>query len=274
MTQSIAASSGRTTCTKCGGVGIFYDPRVEVGRYGQLQLCGCIECGCGGQAPYRYWDDDSRSQWCHCRSYRRKMTETNRHFRQADMPERYKWKFIDDFHIVAPDGTPIKLADTVHRYIETLIGAEAEPRRGCLLYGNPGTGKTLLGCIAINELMLRWTKPGRYLSLSLKYFQKLRDTYSEESVRYGQTWQILEELCNMPYLILDDFGIQRGTEWEMEMLYDLVDARYGDERFTVVTTNKPLEEIKALSQGRIYSRLVEMCQLIPMDGPDYRLHQQ
>jgi DNA replication protein DnaC len=60
----------------------------------------------------------------------------------------------------------------------------------------------------------------------------------------------------------------------MEMLYDLVDARYGDERFTVVTTNKPLEEIKALSHGRIYSRLVEMCQLIPMDGPDYRLHQQ
>ena len=43
----------------------------------------------------------------------------------------------------------------------------------------------------------------------------------------------------MPYLVLDDFGIQRGTEWEIEMLYDLVDARYGDQRFTVVTTTSP-----------------------------------
>ena len=58
------------------------------------------------------------------------------------------------------------------------------------------------------------------------------------------------------------------------MLFDLVDARYSDERYTVVTTNKPLEEIKALSHGRIYSRLVEMCQVISMEGLDYRSHMQ
>ena len=78
----------------------------------------------------------------------------------------------------------------------------------------------------------------------------------------------------MPYLIIDDFGVQRGTDWEMEMLYDLVDARYADERLTVVTTNKPVSEIQQLSDGRIYSRLVEMCYMVDMDGDDYRLHTQ
>ena len=259
-------------CSKCGGVGLFFDPHVDVGRYGQLRLCGCIECRCGGRAPYQYWDEDSRSQWCPCRFYRRKMSETNRLFRQADMPERYKWKFIDDYHPMAPDGTAVILAETAHRHIAELLYSTKEPKRGYFFHGNPGTGKTLLGCIAINELMLRWTKPGRFLNLSRKYFQKLKDTFSEESVNYGQAGQILDELCNIPFLLLDDFGIQRGTEWELEMLYDLVDARYCDERFTVVTTNQSLEEIKSISQGRIYSRLAEMCQLIPMNGPDYRIH--
>ena len=177
------------------------------------------------------------------------MTETNRLFRQADIPERYKWKFVDDFRMAAPDGTPIDLATTVYlRIHQDLIEAAEEPKRGYLLHGNPGTGKTLMGCIALNELMLRWAKPGRFLSLSRTYFQKLRDTYSADSERYGHTWSILEELCTMPYLVLDDFGIQRGTEWEIEMLYDLVDARYGDQRFTVVTTNQPLDELKDLAE--------------------------
>ena len=272
--MSLPASNREATrCSKCGGGGLYYDPTVEVGRYGVLRLCGCVDCRCGGRTPYQYWDDDSRNQWCPCRSYRRKMTETNRLFRQADIPERYKWKFVDDFQMTAPDGTHIELAGTVyHRIHQDLIEAAQEPKRGYLLHGNPGTGKTLMGCIALNELMLRWTKSGRFLSLSRTYFQKLRDTYSADSERYGHTWQILEELCNMPYLVLDDFGLQRGTEWEIEMLYDLVDARYGDQRFTVVTTNQPLDELKDLATGRIYSRLVEMCQPIPMDGPNYRMH--
>ena len=272
--MSLPASNREATrCSKCGGGGLYYDPIVEVGRYGTLRLCECVECRCGGRAPHQYWDDNSRNQWCPCRPYRRKMTETNRLFRQADIPERYKWKFVDDFRMAAPDGTPIDLATTVYlRIHQDLIEAAEEPKRGYLLHGNPGTGKTLMGCIALNELMLRWAKPGRFLSLSRTYFQKLRDTYSADSERYGHTWSILEELCTMPYLVLDDFGIQRGTEWEIEMLYDLVDARYGDQRFTVVTTNQPLDELKDLAKGRIYSRLVEMCHPIPMDGPDYRMH--
>ena len=175
-----------------------------------------------------------------------------------------------------PMGIPLPYVDEVSVSVATLVGSELDsaPNRGFLLHGNPGTGKTLLGSIMLNELILRWGMPGRFLNLSRKYFQKLRDTYSEDSDDYGRTWQIIEELCNMPFLVLDDFGIQRGTDWEMEMLYELVDARYAEERFTVVTTNQDLDEIRKLSHGRIYSRLVEMCYMIPMQGIDYRQHMQ
>lgn len=264
------------TCQRCGGVGIFYDPHVEAGRYGRLKFCSCIEdlCRCKGRPPYQYWDENSNRCWCACRPFRKRLTETNRLFKQAEMPERYKWKFLDDFHQVTEDGTLIPSADKVLVEVARLVESKKEPQRGFWLYGSPGTGKTLLGCIMLNELMLRWGKPGRFLNLSRKYFERLRDTYSRDSENYGQTWQIMEELCNLPFLMLDDLGVQRGTEWEMEMLYNLVDARYGDERFTIVTTNQPPDEFKDLSQGRIYSRFMEMCHLVDMKGIDYRRHLQ
>ncbi|MFC1526895.1 ATP-binding protein [Candidatus Latescibacterota bacterium] len=265
------------SCTLCGGRGIVYDPTVEAGRYGSLKVCSCVQsdCRCGGGPPYQYWDDDSQRRWCSCAPARRRLTDTKRRFADADIPSRFRWKFRHDFAAMAPDGrTPLQVARRARRvidYVSALVDDDRDPQRGYLFHGVPGTGKSLLAAIVLNELLLHRVRPGRYLSLSMKYFQQLKDTFSSESEQYGRTWSILEELCSLPYLILDDFGVQRGTEWEMEMLYNLVDARYSEERFTIVTTNQPLEDLLQLPQGgRIHSRLMEMCYLVDMNGEDYR----
>ena len=263
------------SCGKCGGGGLVYDPRVEAGRHGDLRVCTCVEagCQCGGRAPFYFWDDQARNQRCSCWPFRRRLTEVKRLFRDADIPERYRWKFQEDFHSITPDGVPVRIAQDARLYVSTLIDNDREPERGFLLHGRPGTGKTLLSCIMLNELILNRRRPGRFLNLS-KYLQQLRDTYSEDSDNYGQTWRIIETLGKMPYLIIDDFGVQRGTEWAKEVLYDLVDTRYAEKRFTVITTNQPLGELQQLSQGRIYSRLLEMCKLVEMEGEDFRQHLQ
>ena len=81
---------------------------------------------------------------------------------------------------------------------------------------------------------------------------------------------MIEVLSNVPYLVIDDFGVQRNTEWEMEILYNLIDARYANRRLTFVTTNQKADELKELAQGRIYSRFLEMCHIIHVDGYDFR----
>jgi len=259
-------------CPTCHNRGIIYKPQIVAGRHGSLELCRCIQgqCRCRGRAPFFYWDDNSHSRECPCRSYRIRLRFIQQAFRTAEIPDKFRFQFRQDFLDRAPDGTPIARARKVRSYIEQLANSKEPPHRGLFLHGPPGTGKTLLGCILLNELMLHRGRPGRFVSLTRGYFQRLRDTFSEDSEQHGQAYQILEELVQVPYVVLDDLGIQRGTEWEEEVLYDLVDGRYSEERFTIVTTNQPLEEIQRISRGRIYSRLVEMCHLIEMEGPDWR----
>ncbi len=265
-------------CSVCGGHGVRYDGKVEVGRFGDLVLCSCIsdQCRCNGRPPYQFWDDDSQRRWCPCHTARRRLAHLKSLFREAEVPTRFRFKFRGDFRALAPDGTALLVERRVRPvldYVTALVNDDRDPRRGYLFHGPPGTGKSLLACILLNEVLLRRARAGRFVNLS-RYFQKVRATYSQESEHYGRTWQIIEELCNIPYLVLDDFGVERGTEWEKEMLYDLVDARYGEERFTIVTTNQSRQEMGEPEGGRILSRLVEMCYVVDMEGQDYRSYME
>ena len=88
----------------------------------------------------------------------------------------------------------------------------------------------MLASILLNELMFHRRRPTRFVNLPRQLYPRLRDTYSEDSKRYGQSLAIVEVLEHVPYLVLDDLGVERGTEWEEEVLYGLIDARYAEEQ--------------------------------------------
>lgn len=223
-------------------------------------------------APYQYFEDSTEPLWCPCHRFRRDIRTVERLVKDADIPARYRWKFLDDFEIAGRDGMPIPDASNLKAIVVALIerSSRGESSRGFLLLGVPGTGKTLLSCIALNEIMMRCRKPGKFLDLSFNYFQKLRSSFNGKSGVYGKTWEIVDKLATVPFLVIDDFGIQRNTEWEVEMLYNLIDARYEEERVTMITTNKRLDDIRPLADGRIYSRFLEMCNIVQIQGSDYR----
>ena len=254
------------TCSTCQDLGYVYNGSAEVrrGQHGRLELCRCIQdqCRCGGGGRFYWFGDDGTRHQCACYLPSLRMQAVGRLVQDSSIPERFRWTFRDAWE---PAGAPIV------RAVAKLVESEEMPTQGLFLHGPPGTGKTMLGCILLNELMLRRRRPARFVNLTRQLFPWLRDTFSEESRRHGQALQILEELQRVPYLVIDDIGVERGTEWEEEILYALVDGRYADQRFTVVTTNVPdVEEIRAISRGRVHSRLQEMCRWVELTGPDRR----
>ena len=54
----------------------------------------------------------------------------------------------------------------------------------------------------------------------------------------------MDKLCRYPLLIIDDFGMERGTEYALEQIYSIVDSRYRSRKPLIVTTNLTLDEIQ------------------------------
>jgi len=278
--------------------GYFYDPRVSAGQHGEIRLSPRVDahCRCGGRSPYQIHErPDAEPIWCPCRFYRLQIVKVNRLIAASGIPERFRYRYMDDF-LERYDGKAIAGASRLKEYLRPIVyyhahearrsggsarGAspshaasptDAPPPKGFFLWGAPGTGKTFFSYIALNELIFHSARPGKFIGLSQKFFQTLRHTFDEDSSIHGQAMQIIERLSTVPYLVIDDFGVQRNTEWELEMLYNLIDARYADQRLTLVTTNQDPEEIKGLAEGRIHSRILEMCRIIHIVSEDFREH--
>ena len=150
-----------------------------------------------------------------------------------------------------------------HRYVEQWQTMRSE-NLGLLLWGGVGTGKSFLaGCIA-NALM-KQEVPVRMTNFA-HILNELNSSFSSRN-------EVADKLCRYPLLIIDDFGMERGTEYALEQIYNIIDSRYRSRKPLIVTTNLTLDEIRHpqdIAHARIYDRLLEMCVPISCIGVSFR----
>ncbi|MBI5104934.1 MAG: ATP-binding protein [Solirubrobacterales bacterium] len=98
---------------------------------------------------------------------------------------------------------------------------------------------------------------------------QIRMTFDEGSE--ASYTQLIDRLTAVDLLHVDDVGAEKTSEWVLEQLYAIVNARYEEERSVVITTNiTDPEELVEQIGVRTVSRLQEMCVLLPLGGEDRR----
>ena len=135
---------------------------------------------------------------------------------------------------------------------------------GYLLWGSVGTGKSYLaGCIA-NALM------EQEVPVCMTNFALI---LGDLAASFEGRNEYISRLCSYPLLILDDFGMERGTEYGLEQVYSVIDSRYRSGKPLIATTNLTLEELQHpedTAHARIYDRLLEMCSPLCFTGENLR----
>ena len=96
----------------------------------------------------------------------------------------------------------------------------------------------------------------------------LNDLFSESDKN-----KYLDRLNDHNLLIIDDLGIERGTEYVLEQVYNIIDTRYKSGRPLIITTNLTLEELNYpadVQHKRIYDRVLGMCVPVKFIGVNFR----
>lgn len=156
-------------------------------------------------------------------------------------------------------------------------------RRGLIITGSTGSGKTMLaaaiGNVLIDETYIdpyeaELVGPGgvRPKEWSPVRMAKVVDMLADIKSGYdnGTAQETIDRFKAVRLAILDDLGAERPTEWAVERLFEIVDARYVKKLPMVVTTNCTPADLSAKLGSRIVDRLYEMCAQVTIKAGSQR----
>jgi DNA replication protein DnaC len=224
--------------------------------------------GAGDRCPFDLcdgtgfvFDEESNTAFdCRCRKQRVAMAKARS--LSAVIPRRYRDVAFERPPVTDIDPQVVAAA----RRFGNRIDEHLDAGRGLWFMGPVGTGKTTLAML-VSKAALAAGRSVAIYSLP-RLLNEIRDTHRAERSHVD----LLDRLTAVDLLHVDDVGAERTTDWVLEELYSIVNARYEDQRSMVITTN--ILDRDALCEQiteRTVSRLTEMCDELPLHGHDRRM---
>jgi DNA replication protein DnaC len=141
-----------------------------------------------------------------------------------------------------------------------------EAGKGLYFCGDVGAGKTHLAVALMNELIQRKRVPSLLVTVP-ELLDNLRGAYNDPG-RDLDEW--MAAVQNADFLVLDDLGSERATDWVRERIFVIVNHRYREALPTVFTSNIGPKDLAEQLGERTASRIIAMCDWISLEGDDYR----
>lgn len=144
--------------------------------------------------------------------------------------------------------------------------------KNIIISGGVGLGKTHLCYALVNQFSEECDfgfKSDKVKITTIKgIIDAIRGCWDKDTLEH--CFALVSEFKTAPVLIIDEIGVQYGTESEKIELFDIINYRYEEMLPTVCCSNLPKEQILKVLGRRIYDRLFGGADYFELTGKSKR----
>jgi DNA replication protein DnaC len=175
---------------------------------------------------------------------------------KAHREERWDAKVPHAFRSAKIDALPSELRTPIRRWFAL------DERTNIIFLGPTGTGKSFCAYAIARELYIERSK------VMVQDAQALPDKLKPGNPDKDK---VFEQVKTVNYLVLDDLGWERQTDFQQERFHLIFDHRWQWGLPLIITANIMLDKFPDQFGDRITSRLLHNAEIIMVTGDDRRI---
>lgn len=183
----------------------------------------------------------------------------NERLLDAAIPLRFQQATLDNW-VAGSDQAKARVWNVATGYVEA-FAENFEVGRAMMLLGTVGTGKTHLAT-AILQAVIRNFGPQGLMGLYTTAGGVIRSVKETFGTHVKTESQVYAELMKPHVLVIDEVGVQHGTPFEAQVLFEVINGRYERMLPTIIVSNLGVTDLRQCMGDRAVDRLRERGGLV------------
>ena len=180
---------------------------------------------------------------------------------------------IADQIVLLKSGQDISAQSRLVKYVKDITNWVQQGNNLYIHSSNCGNGKTAWSIKFIQEYIKAiWAKADvedcRALFVSVPKFLIESKRSIGEFSEYADT--VKKRVANADLVVWDEIGSKAGTEYEIEILLNIINDRINNGKANIYTSNLPEDTLRVCLGERLYSRIVNLSDVCEFKNNDLR----